>query len=177
MKPAASIRAGVLGTFWGVIDAGARHLRRRALAQRLYGLRFCKVKVGHAGDDDATRLRMIRRWIGPRVDLRIDVNGVWRAAELRDKLEPLLASHISCVEQPVAHEELAHLPSCAAGSVCRSCSTNRSPARSTVVGDRAGRLRFVQYPLVEVRRLLGEPAVGGNGSRGRARLSTGLPSG
>jgi L-Ala-D/L-Glu epimerase len=108
--PAASIREAPGGVVYsGAIDAGARHLRRKVLAQRLYGIRFCKVKVGHAADDDATRLRVIRRWIGPRVDLRIDANGVWRAAELRDKLSPLLASHISCVEQPVAHEELAAL--------------------------------------------------------------------
>jgi muconate cycloisomerase len=108
--PAASIREAPGSVFYsGAIDAGARRLRRKALAQRLYGFRFCKVKVGHAGDDDAERLQVIRRWIGPRIDLRIDANGVWRAAELRDKLRPLLAHHISCVEQPVAHEELAAL--------------------------------------------------------------------
>jgi muconate cycloisomerase len=86
-----------------------RSPRRKAPAQRPRHLSLLKVKVGHAGDDDATRLRLIRRWIGPRVDLRIDANGVWRAAELRHKLRPLLASNVSSVEQPVAHEELAAL--------------------------------------------------------------------
>jgi L-Ala-D/L-Glu epimerase len=92
-----------------VIDAGGRHLRRSALVRRLYGFRDCKVKVGRVGDDDAERLRLIRRWIGPGVDVRIDVNGAWRAAALRDKLAPLAPAKISCVEQPVAHDELAAL--------------------------------------------------------------------
>lgn len=108
--PAAAVRGGRSVVRYGaVVDAGGKHLRRSALVRRLYGFNDCKVKVGREGDDDATRLRVIRRWMGPRVDLRIDVNGVWPTADVRKRLEPLLPSRISCVEQPVAHEELAAL--------------------------------------------------------------------
>ncbi len=95
--------------YGAVIDAGGRRLRFKSLLRRLYGFRDCKVKVGREGDDDAARLRMIRRWIGPRVDLRIDVNGAWPAAEARQSIDSLVASRVSCVEQPLAHEEFGAL--------------------------------------------------------------------
>src|SRR5207302_7355189 len=40
-----------------------------ALAMRLYRFRLLKVKVGIAGQDDPARLRAIRRWAGPKMDL------------------------------------------------------------------------------------------------------------
>jgi muconate cycloisomerase len=92
-----------------VIDAGNDRLPRKALARRLYGFVDCKVKVGHPGDDDAMRLRTIRRWIGRRMDLRVDANEAWPAATVREKLEPLTAFNISCVEQPVPHAEVGRL--------------------------------------------------------------------
>jgi muconate cycloisomerase len=108
--PAAEIRSAQKTVSYSVvIDAHQRHLRRSALVGRWYGFEHCKVKVGRAGDDDPARLRTIRRWIGPRMDLRVDVNGAWRTADVRRNLERLLPQRISCVEQPVAHEELAAL--------------------------------------------------------------------
>jgi L-alanine-DL-glutamate epimerase-like enolase superfamily enzyme len=92
-----------------VIDAGNRRLWRKALVRRLYGFRDCKVKVGAAGDDDAARLRIIRRWIGPQVDLRLDANEAWHADELVSKMESLAPFGISCVEQPLPHEEVQAL--------------------------------------------------------------------
>ncbi|MCC7474286.1 MAG: dipeptide epimerase [Pirellulales bacterium] len=92
-----------------VIDSGNRRLRLKALTRRLYGFRDCKVKVGAAEDDDRARLRTIRRWFGPAVDLRIDANEAWRADRLQQHLNPLLAQRISCVEQPVPHAEVACL--------------------------------------------------------------------
>ncbi|MEX0612196.1 MAG: dipeptide epimerase [Pirellulales bacterium] len=92
-----------------VIDSGNDGLARKALARRLYGFRHCKVKVGAAGDDDAARLRIIRRWIGRHVDLRLDVNEAWHAGELREKIVPLQTFGISCIEQPVPHAEVAAL--------------------------------------------------------------------
>jgi L-Ala-D/L-Glu epimerase / N-acetyl-D-glutamate racemase len=88
-----------------VIDAGNRKLRRKALVRRLYGFRDCKVKVGAAGDDDAARLATIRLWGGSRMDVRVDVNGAWRADEALAKLEVLVPYRVSSVEQPMAHEE------------------------------------------------------------------------
>lgn len=101
--PAGMVRYGV------VIDSGNRALRRKALVRRLYGFRDCKVKVGAAGDNDAERLTTIRRWIGPQMDLRLDANEAWHPSELKRKVEPLLRYRISCLEQPVRHEEVASL--------------------------------------------------------------------
>jgi muconate cycloisomerase len=92
-----------------VIDAGNKALPRKAIVRRLYGFADCKVKVGHPGDDDVRRLRTIRRWIGQRMDLRIDANEAWPAASLRGKIEPLTEFNISCVEQPVPHAEIRRL--------------------------------------------------------------------
>ena len=43
------------------------------------------------------------------MDLRIDANGAWPAAEALARLDALAPYRISCVEQPVAHGELAAL--------------------------------------------------------------------
>jgi L-Ala-D/L-Glu epimerase len=83
--------------------------RISALKARWYGFRECKVKVGLPGADDALRLRRIRFWIGGGMDLRLDANGAWSAEELPGRLEPLLPSGVSCVEQPVPHEQLESL--------------------------------------------------------------------
>lgn len=91
-----------------VVGSGSR-VARPALVRRLYGFRHCKVKVGKPGDDDRGRLRTIRRWMGPRVDLRIDANEAWPATEMGKKLQPLLRFGISCVEQPVPHNEIGAL--------------------------------------------------------------------
>src|SRR5262245_52494635 len=45
-----------------------------AVKFRLYRFRDVKAKVGVAGQDDARRLKWIRRILGPGVDLRIDAN-------------------------------------------------------------------------------------------------------
>lgn len=92
-----------------VIDSADGALRRKALLRRLYGFRHCKVKVGAAGDDDLARIQVIRRWIGPSMDLRLDANEAWHAAELRDKIESLKPCGISCIEQPVPHPEVGAL--------------------------------------------------------------------
>jgi len=109
-EPALTVRSTQSVVRYGaVIDAGGRRLRFKSLLRRLYGFGDCKVKVGREGDDDPARLRRIRRWIGPRVDLRVDANGAWRASEARQKIESMTTSQISCVEQPLAHEEFASL--------------------------------------------------------------------
>jgi len=107
VAPVLNPRNGV--RYGAVIDSGTSRLPRKALARRLYGFRDCKVKVGRPGDDDAARLRTIRRWIGSRMDLRIDANEAWPAEKLREKLEPLTPYRISCVEQPVPHRDVQAL--------------------------------------------------------------------
>ena len=109
-SPAQPVLATATFVRYGVvIDSGNRGLRRKALVRRAYGFRDCKVKVGTAGDDDAARLRTIRRWSGPRMDLRLDANEAWHADELLDRFEPLRALGISSIEQPVPHEEVWRL--------------------------------------------------------------------
>lgn len=79
------------------------------LAYRLLGFRQVKVKVGLAGQDDVARLRVIRRWLGSAVDLRLDANEAWTAAEAADRIAQLEPFGISCVEQPLRHEDLPAL--------------------------------------------------------------------
>lgn len=108
--PAAAIASARPGIrYSAVIDSGASSLVRKSLVRRIYGFRQCKVKVGAAGDDDAARLRTIRRWIGPRMDLRVDANEAWHADELVSKVEALRPIGISCLEQPVPHAEVPAL--------------------------------------------------------------------
>lgn len=80
-----------------------------AAKMRIYGFRHCKVKVGMPGQDDAARLRRIRRWIGPRMDIRIDANEAWHTEQLSSLVDPLIPYRISCLEQPVPHEEIETL--------------------------------------------------------------------
>jgi L-Ala-D/L-Glu epimerase / N-acetyl-D-glutamate racemase len=109
-EPAAAIRGdNALVRYGAVIDAGGRRLWFKSLLRRLFGFRDCKVKVGRVGDDDPQRLRVIRRWIGWRMDLRVDANGAWRAAEAAARIRALAGSRIRCVEQPLAHEEFSAL--------------------------------------------------------------------
>jgi len=89
----------------------ARGFKAKAasLVMRAYGFRQCKIKVGIAGHDDVERLRIIRRWIGPRMDLRIDANEAWKPEEVADRIRALEPFGITAVEQPVAHEQVATL--------------------------------------------------------------------
>jgi muconate cycloisomerase len=91
-----------------------------ALKMRVYGFAQCKVKVGMASHrtdgqsvrqtgEEANRLGRIRRVLGRRMDIRLDANEAWPAAEAAEQIEPLLACNISCIEQPVPHAEVAAL--------------------------------------------------------------------
>jgi muconate cycloisomerase len=109
-EPAAPILTRQSEVRYGaVIDSGSRALWRKSLVRRLYGFHQCKVKVGAAGDDDVARLRVIRRWSGPAMDLRLDANEAWPAADVSRKIEPLKQFAISSIEQPVPHGEAERL--------------------------------------------------------------------
>ncbi len=88
---------------------GAWRERMSALKIRLYGFTQCKVKVGMPGADDAARLGRIRRIVGPAMDLRVDANEAWPAAQAAAQIRALEFARISCVEQPVRHAEVAAL--------------------------------------------------------------------
>ena len=87
----------------------AKGERVSAWKMRLYGFHQVKVKVGVAGQDDGERLNRIRRILGRRVDIRIDANEAWHAAEVVEQVRPLLAARPTVLEQPVPHAEAGAL--------------------------------------------------------------------
>lgn len=111
-EPAQTLRAArqTVRYSGAVMAEGDRAERLSALKMRLYGFAQCKVKVGVAGADDTRRVRRIRRWIGRRMDLRLDANEAWHAEEAAKKIEPLLQYGITSLEQPLPHEELEAMP-------------------------------------------------------------------
>ncbi len=96
--------------YGGAITAESRRGETiSAWKMRVYGFAQVKVKVGVAGQDDGDRLRRIRRILGRRTDIRIDANEAWPAAEVLDRVAPLLPSRPSVLEQPVPHAEVEAL--------------------------------------------------------------------
>jgi L-alanine-DL-glutamate epimerase-like enolase superfamily enzyme len=90
-----------------ITSARGFKLKLAAWAMRLYGFRQLKVKVGIAGYDDADRLRSIRKSVGPNLDLRVDANEAWPAAEAAERIAALEPFGPTAVEQPSPHAELA----------------------------------------------------------------------
>src|SRR5262245_6419710 len=92
-----------------ITSARGFKLRLVALVQWLFGFRQLKLKVGIAGQDDVERLRVLRRCVGSKVDLRVDANEAWPPDEAARRIRALAAFGITAVEQPVAHEQIACL--------------------------------------------------------------------
>jgi muconate cycloisomerase len=80
-----------------------------SLAMRVYGFRHCKVKVGMQPQRDGLRLKRIRRWVGAKMDLRVDANEAWHPDQAVRRICELQPHDISCVEQPVRHEDVGAL--------------------------------------------------------------------
>jgi muconate cycloisomerase len=80
-----------------------------ALSFRIFRFRQVKVKVGMEGYDDLWRLRVIRRWGGRRIDLRLDANEAWTPANVVERIRALEPFGISAVEQPLPHADAAFL--------------------------------------------------------------------
>jgi muconate cycloisomerase len=79
------------------------------LIYRLAGFSQVKLKVGIEGQDDVKRTKLIRRWLGRKMDLRIDANEAWTPANAVARIRELEPFGITSVEQPVKHEEVACL--------------------------------------------------------------------
>ncbi len=90
----------------GIMSENPRKEWFSALKMRVYGFAQCKVKVGVKGADDVARLRTIRKWLGRRMDVRVDANEAWSPTDAVSRIEELLPFKITCVEQPVPHEEV-----------------------------------------------------------------------
>ena len=86
-----------------ITSARGLKLRLASLAFRMYGFRHMKVKVGIEGYDDAKRLRLVRRLLGRKVDVRVDANEAWQPEETVAHIRELAPYGISAVEQPVPH--------------------------------------------------------------------------
>ena len=86
-----------------------RQLAVIALLIRLTGKRHVKVKVGRDLDADLWALRLLRRVLGPHVDLRVDANCAWTAREALTAIARMQRYGISAVEQPVPADDLAGL--------------------------------------------------------------------
>ena len=76
-----------------------------AYKMRFYGFRHLKVKVGIEGQDDAKRLRAIRRRAGQRMELRVDANEAWSPHNAAQKIAELMPYRIESFEQPVPHAD------------------------------------------------------------------------
>lgn len=77
---------------------------RKAWLMRLYGFRAVKLKVGDVDDDQ--KIERVRRVLGPRIDLRLDANGAWKAEQAIQKINAWKKFGITAVEQPVPKEDL-----------------------------------------------------------------------
>ncbi len=92
-----------------ITSSKGKKAKLAALAMWLYRFRHLKIKVGIAGQDDAARVRSIRRWAGRSMDLRIDANEAWPVEEVVERLRALEPMRISAVEQPVRHEDIQRM--------------------------------------------------------------------
>ncbi|TWT93607.1 L-Ala-D/L-Glu epimerase [Neorhodopirellula pilleata] len=89
-----------------ISSGGVRKQILSSLAMRLYGFRHCKIKVGMNPEIDPERLRRMRYWVGSKMDLRVDANEAWRGDEVVSRIVELEPFGISCVEQPVRHDDV-----------------------------------------------------------------------
>lgn len=87
--------------------AGGPKLSRFFQLIKALGLRYVKLKVGE--DNDLDTLSQARRELGDDVDLRVDANAAWSAAEAITRLRDLEPFRLSAVEQPVAKEDFEGL--------------------------------------------------------------------
>jgi len=92
-----------------ITAASGRAERIGAWKMRIYGFRDVKLKVGVDGQDDASRLKTIRRILGRKVDIRIDANEAWDAATVVEQVKPLLPYRPSLLEQPLPHAHAEQL--------------------------------------------------------------------
>jgi muconate cycloisomerase len=92
-----------------ITSAQGFKVRLAAWRMRVYRFRQVKVKVGIDGQDDGARLGIIRSRLGRGRDIRVDANEAWSPNQVVARIRELEPFHISAVEQPVAHEQVAVL--------------------------------------------------------------------
>ena len=85
-------------------DKGLR-LVKSALKQKLYGIRQVKLKVDDAKDVEAVRL--LRRVFGRSLEVRVDANMAWNAAQAIEAMQAMARHGVRSFEQPVAAGDFA----------------------------------------------------------------------
>ncbi|HEX4517957.1 MAG TPA: alpha/beta fold hydrolase [Gaiellaceae bacterium] len=76
---------------------------------KAYGVSQVKVKVGDDLERELETLAILRRLLGPTVDLRVDANCGWTVEEALEAIERMRAYKLSAVEQPLAADDLEGL--------------------------------------------------------------------
>ena len=99
--PAAEVRYDAVIPF-----SSPRKLVALALVIRALGIRQVKIKVGDDLERDLHSLELLRRVLGPDVDLRVDANCAWTPAEAVEAIERMGVHRIAAVEQPVAGDDV-----------------------------------------------------------------------
>ncbi|MDO8484830.1 MAG: enolase C-terminal domain-like protein [Candidatus Limnocylindrales bacterium] len=96
---------GVNATIPSVGSTAAAEAAQQSLES---GFGTLKLKAGAERETDALveRIRAIRTTVGPRVRLRLDVNGAWDLATAEDRLLAIAQFDIEYVEQPVAAHDV-----------------------------------------------------------------------
>jgi L-Ala-D/L-Glu epimerase len=80
-----------------------------ALSVRALAFRHVKIKVGSNLSDDLRALRMLRRMLGPTVDVRVDANCAWNVDQALEAIRRMREYRISAVEQPLAADDVEGL--------------------------------------------------------------------
>ena len=81
-------------------------MARDAAAVVARGFRALKIKIGTGVASDAAIVRSIRRAVGDGVDLMVDANGAYRAAEAIDLIRRIDEYRITWFEEPVPPDDL-----------------------------------------------------------------------
>ena len=89
--------------WFGYADDRIQTLCREALAD---GWTHFKVKVGGAPEDDARRVGLVRREIGPSSKLMIDANQRWEIAEAIERVKALATHDLWWIEEPTFPDDI-----------------------------------------------------------------------
>jgi L-Ala-D/L-Glu epimerase / N-acetyl-D-glutamate racemase len=100
-SPSERVRYDAIIPFGGVPQLAVLGSIVRALA---FG--NAKLKVGRDVERDARKLSVLRRVLGPRVDIRVDANCAWTADEALAAIDRFEPYGLSSIEQPVAADDL-----------------------------------------------------------------------
>lgn len=92
-----------------ITSSKGRKLALRMLAYWAYGFKQVKLKVGIPGYDDRKRVRIVRRYGGAKLGLRLDANEAWDLRTAVSELNAMKTFEIQWVEQPLSHENCADL--------------------------------------------------------------------